>query len=230
MAGRSDYVVSKGQKVAVGILIGYFAKQHEARRALRELARQGFRRTALVHKGTDGDVHIADPFLWRRALGVTLAAILFGGIGGMAALLRHWPKSLPGWNIATSLTLITACATIGALAALLLLRRSRYGVEPGVLHDHARWLVSGESVLILQAPVESLQLPVAMLRESGDIPPALFIMHPKRERRLEARGPAVKLSPAQILEHAQRHAGEQQVDPRPQHTTELLKLIFYSSF
>jgi cyclic beta-1,2-glucan synthetase len=107
----------------------------------------------------------------------------------------------------------------------LWLRRSRRGVEPGVLDDHARWLVSGESALILQAAVESLQRPVAMLRESGDIPPALFVMHPKRERRLEARGPAVKLSPAQILEHARRHAGEQQVDLRPQHTTELLKRL-----
>jgi cyclic beta-1,2-glucan synthetase len=50
-------------------------------------------------------------------------------------------------------------------------------------------------------------------------------MHPKRERRLKARGIAVKLSPTQIQEHAQRHAGEQQVDPRPQHTTELLKRL-----
>ena len=187
--------------------------------------RQGFSRTALVHKGTDGDVHIADPFFRRRALGATLAAILFGGIGGMAALLLHWSQSLPAWNISTSLALILACAAIGALAALLWLRRSRYGVEPGVMRDHARWLVSGESVLILQAPVESLQRPVALLRESSDIPPALFVMHPKRERRAEARSPAVKLSPAQIQEHAQRHAGEQQVDPRPQHTTELLKRL-----
>jgi cyclic beta-1,2-glucan synthetase len=211
--------------VDVGILIGYFAKQDEARKALRELARQGFSRTALVHKGTDGDVHIADPFFWRRARGVILAAILFGGIGGMAALLRHWSQSLLVWNISISLALILASATIGALAALLWLRRSKYGIEPRVLHDHARWLVSGESVLILQAPVESLQGPVAMLRESGDIPPALFVMHPKRERRLEARSPSIKLSPAQILEHAQRHAREQQVDLRPQRTAELLKRL-----
>jgi cyclic beta-1,2-glucan synthetase len=211
--------------VGVGILIGYFAKQDEARRALRELARQGFRRTALVHKGTDGAVQIADPFHWRRALGATLAACLSGGIAGMAALLRHWSQSLPAWDISSSLTLIPVSAAIGALSALLWLRRSRYGIEPGVLHDHARWLVAGESVLILQAPVESLQRPMAMLRESSDIPPALFVMHPKRERRLGARGPVAKLSPAQILEHAQRHAGEQQVDPTPQHSAELLKRL-----
>ncbi len=211
--------------MGVGILIGYFAKQDEARSALRELARQGFSRTALVHKGMDGDVHIADPFFRRRALGAILAAILSGGIGVIASMLRHWSQSLPGWKYSTSPALILACAAIGALAALLWLRRSRYGVDTGVMRDHARWLVSGESVLILQAPVESLQRPVALLRESGDIPPALFVMHPRRERRAEERSPAVRLSPTQILEHVRRHAGEQQVDPAPRHTTELLKRL-----
>ena len=128
--------------MGVGILIGYFAKQDEARRALRELARQGFSRAALVHKDADGEVHVADPFLWRRALVATLAACLFGGIAGMAALLMHWPQSLPGWRHSTSLALFLACVTIAALAALLWLRRSKYGVEPGVLNDHARWLES----------------------------------------------------------------------------------------
>ena len=210
--------------MGVGILIGYFARQDEARKALRGLAQQGFSRTALVHRGTDGEIHSTDPFLWRRALGATLTACLFGGGAGMAALLLHRSQSHPAMTISTPPALILASATIGVLA-LVWLRRSRYVVEPGVMRDHARWLVSGETVLILQAPVESLQRPVSMLRESSDIPPALFVMHPKRERRAEVRGPEVKLSPAQILEHARRHAGEQQVDSRPQRTAELLKRL-----
>ncbi|MBA3004835.1 MAG: glycosyl transferase, partial [Desulfurivibrio sp.] len=116
-------------------------------------------------------------------------------------------------------------ATIGALAALLWLRPSRYGVESVIIPDHARWLVSGESVLLLQAPVESLPRPVALLREIGDIPPALFVMHRKCERRAEARGPKVKLSLAQVMEHAQRHAREQQVDLKPHRNFELLKRL-----
>jgi len=209
--------------VGVGILIGYFAKRDDARGALRELAQQGFTRTALAHKGTGGDVQVADPFFRRRALGATLAAILSGGIGGIAALLVHWSQSVPGLKLSTSLVMILACAAIGALAGFLWLRRSTHGVEPGVLRDHARRLVSGESVLILQATVESLQRPMALLRESVDIPPALFVMYPKRERRIKQRNPALKLSPTQIQEHARRHAGEQQVDQGARHTTELLK-------
>ena len=148
--------------MGVGILIGYFAKQDEARTALRLLAKKGFRRAALVHKAADGEVRTSN--LFRR-------------------------------------------------------------IAPTLLHKHARWLVSGESVLILQGPVESLPVPLALLRDSGDIPPALFVMHPPRERRLKARGPAVKLSPTQIQEHARRHAGEQQVEPHPQQTSELLKRL-----
>ncbi|HEY3309097.1 MAG TPA: glucoamylase family protein [Desulfuromonadaceae bacterium] len=213
--------------MGIGTLIGYFAKRDEARRALRELARQGFRRIALVHRRLDGRVHTTDPFLWRRARGVVLAACLFGAVGGIVALLL---KLLPVRVISTPLTLILACAAIGALVGFLRLRRSKYGVQPGVMRDHARWLISGESVLILQAPVGSLQRPVALLRESSDIPPALFVMHPKRERRAEARGPAVKLSPTQIQEHAQRHAREQQVDPNPPRTAELLKRLKQSRY
>ena len=70
---------------------------------------------------------------------------------------------------------------IGALFAGVGIRRSKYGVERKLLEDHQRWLVSEETVLILQTPIETLRLPVAVLRESGEIPPALFVLHPKRE-------------------------------------------------
>ncbi|MCX5869899.1 MAG: glycosyl transferase [Deltaproteobacteria bacterium] len=215
---------SKGQNMDLAILIAYFARQDEARKVFRELVRQGFHRAVLVHKATNGDVHISDPFLWRRAYGVTLAAILSGGLAGVATPVLQWLGLLPSGNLFT-LTLFPAAAAIGASVALLWLRRSRYGVESGVVRDHARWLVSGETVLILQAACESLPRPVALLRESGDIPPVLFIMHPKCERRVESRGFEVKLSPAQVLEHAQRHAREQQVELRPQRSTELLKRL-----
>ncbi|MFQ6758395.1 MAG: glycosyl transferase [Deltaproteobacteria bacterium] len=213
--------------MGVGILIGYFAKHDDARKALGELARRNFHRTALVHKRTNGEVHIRDTFLWRRTYGVALAAIFSGGIAGVAFFVLAGLGLLPRGALFT-LTLFMATATIGAMAALLWLRRSRYGVESGIIRDHARWLVSGESVLILQAPVESLQRPVVLLREIGDIPPTLFVMHRKCERRAEARSIKVKLSPAQVLEHAQRHAREQQVDLKPHRSFELLKRLKHS--
>ena len=211
--------------MAFGILIGYFTKKDDARKALRELSRQDFRRTALIHKDKGGDVHIEVPLLCRRAFWITLACSLFGAIAVMVAQLLHWPKLIPVGNISIFPILILTCAIIGLLAALQWLRHVRYRVDQGIIHDQARWLLPGESVLILQAPVESLQRPVILLREGKDIPPALFVMYPKRERLAEERSFEVKLSPTQILEHAQRHAKEQQVDLHPERTAELLKRI-----
>ena len=79
--------------------------------------------------------------------------------------------------------------------------------------------------MILQAPMALLPGPVALLRESGDIPPALFVMYPQREQRPDLRGPEIKLSPAQIQAHAQRHAREEQLTPRPPPRGELLKRL-----
>src|SRR4030067_169938 len=116
---------------------------------------------------------------------------------------------------------IFAGGLIGTLLGGVWIRRSKYGVERRLLEDHARWLVSEETVLILQAPIETLRGPVAALRESGDIPPAGFVLHPKRENPIgDVRSPGVTLYPAQIQEHAQRLAMDHEVDPRPQRHAE----------
>src|SRR3989304_6778995 len=196
-----------------GTLIGSFGEREEARKALRELQRRGFRRAAWVHKTADGDIHIRDPFLWRRALGVSLTAILFGGLAGIASLVLHWPVPILSESLST-LVSIFAGALIGALFGGVWIRRSKYGVERRLLEDHARWLVSEETVLILQAPIETLRFPVAVLRESGEIPPAVFVLHPKPQSLIgDVWRPGVPLSPEQIQEHAQRLATDHQVDP-----------------
>src|SRR4030042_1566446 len=148
-----------------GTLIGYFAERDEARRALRELQRRGFPRAAWVHKTADGEIHIRDPFLWRRALGVTLTAIIFGSLAGGASMVLH-------------------------------------------------------------GPMGTRRFPSAVLRESGDIPPAVFVLHPKRENPIgEVRSLGVPLSPTQIQEHAEHLAMDHEADPRPRRNAELLKRV-----
>jgi len=208
--------------LGIGILVGYFAKQKEARSALRNLKQHGFSQTVLVQKDSGGVVHVVQPLARRLALRITLAACLGGGSALAAALIVQRLQAVPPWSSPLTLSLLAASTALGMMVAFLWLRHSRQGVTPGDIRDHGRWLLPGESVLIHRAPVASLMRPVAMLREIGDTPPALFVMHPKLERRVKERGVPVKLTPAQILEHAQRHAGEQRVDPKLQHTTELL--------
>ena len=215
-------VLRKGQTVEAGILVGYFSNRKDAGRALRVLGRKRFSRAALVHKTADGDVHIRDPFLWRRGLAATLTAMLFGILAGSASLILDWSVPILGGALSPFI-LILASASIGALVGGVWTRRPKYGVERGLIENQTRWLVSEETALILQAPIETLRLPVALLRESAEIPPALFALHPERKRLPgEVRSLGVPLTPAQLEEYAQRLATEHEVDPKPRRNTALL--------
>jgi cyclic beta-1,2-glucan synthetase len=208
--------------VGESVLVGFFANRKDADRALRALARRRFLRAALVHKTADGDVHIRDPFPWRRGLGATLAAILFGVLAGSASLVLDWSVSIRGGAL-SPLILILASASVGALVGGVWTRRSKYGVERRLIEDQRRWLVSEETALILQVPIETLQLPVALLRESADIPPLLSVFHPKRECPTgDVRSLGVQLTRADLGAHAQRLAIDHEVDPKPGRNTELL--------
>jgi len=156
---------------------------------------------------------------------VTLTAILFGGLAGVASLVLHGLVSILSGSL-SALVPIFAGGLIGTLLGGVWIRRSKYGVERRLLEDHARWLVSEETVLILQAPIETLRFPAAALRESGDIPPAVFVLYPKRENPIgDLRSLGAPLSPAQIQEHAQRLAKDHEVDPKTRRNAELLRRV-----
>ncbi|HVP57156.1 MAG TPA: glycosyl transferase, partial [bacterium] len=208
-----------------GTLVGYFAKREEARRALRELGKRGFHRAALIYKGTAGEIHTWDPFLWRRALWVALAALAAAGLAGIAfAVLRGRARVL-AWTPSSLVSILAGCL-IGAVLAALWMRRSKYGVARSLLRDHARWLVAEEAVIVVEIPIEAVRLPVAVLRESAEIPPAVFVLHPRAESPAgDVSVPTVPLSAAQIAEYVPRLAKEHRVDPNPERTTELLKRL-----
>jgi cyclic beta-1,2-glucan synthetase len=205
-----------------GILAAYFVRRDEAREALRELGRRGFRRAALIHKTLDGHVHIVDPFIRRRALAVTLSAVLFGGLAGTAFLVFHW--LWPALSVTPPIAApILAAGSLGALFGWVWTRRSKLGVEQRLLADHARWLATEETVLILQTPIDSMRIPVAVLRQSGEIPPVVSVLNPKRPSLIDDMGSlGVPLSPAQMQEHARRLAVNQKLDTGPLRNTRLL--------
>ncbi|MGA9121659.1 MAG: glycosyl transferase, partial [Bacteroidota bacterium] len=206
-----------------GILIGYFGKQDEARKAFKQLRGKGYRRAAWVSKSAGGKIHIWDPFPWRRAFGAVLAFILFGALASAVSLFLEWPSPTL-WDYAPIPVLV--CGFIGAILSVAWMRRSTFGVRRGLIDDHARWLVSGESVLVLQSPIETLQIPVAVLLESGEIPPAVFILYPKRESpNGEDWTPGTLVTPVQLQEHARRLAADHRLALGPPQNTELLKRI-----
>jgi len=218
-------VAKQGTGVRKGTLVGYFAVPEEARRALREIGKRGFRRAALIHKGADGDIRTWDPFLRRRALWVILSAVAAAGLAGIASSSLDWPVAMLERS-SSSLVPILVGGLIGAVLAAVWMRRSKHGLARNLLEDHARWLVSKETALVLEVPVDALRLPVEVLRESGEIPPAIFVLHPKCEGPTgDVSVPMAPLSTAQIQEYMPRLAGKHRVDPNPPRTTELLKRL-----
>jgi cyclic beta-1,2-glucan glucanotransferase len=208
----------KGQKVDAGLLISYFARQEEARKALQLLEKRGFRRAALAYKSADGEVHTRDPFIWRRAVGVIIIALLCGGLAGVASLVLNGTPS--------TLTLILAGGSAGTILGMVWIRRSKQGIERKLIENHARWLVSEETVLVLQAPIETLRAPASLLRQTFEVPPAIFVLHPDRSSfGGDSRGTTVPLSLPLVREHAQRLAREHRADPKPVKNTRLLEQI-----
>ena len=208
-----------------GILTGYFAKRDEARGAFKKLQRKGLRRAALVSRTADGNVHTWDPFRLRRIFGAVIAFISFGALAGVASIILQWKAPIMS-GAPSALIPGLAGGFAGILFSAAWIRRSRFGLERSLLEDHARCLVAGETVLILRTPVEKLHSPVAILRESGEIPPAIFILHPKRESLAgEAESLGSPLSVAQIPEYAERLAGDQRVDPDAPPDVGLLKRL-----
>ncbi len=91
-------------------------------------------------------------------------------------------------------------------------RRSKNGIERKLLSDHARWLNADETVLILKARIELMQLPMAVLRESGEIPPVIFVLNPGRIPLIDVPASLeVPLSSAQARERAEYLAGRNRV-------------------
>lgn len=87
--------------MGVGTLIGYFAKQGEARKALHDLNQQGFSHITMAHKRMDGTVQISAPspwqFLIRKVLSVQSLFKVSQYYGVHAATVREYALLLvPG--------------------------------------------------------------------------------------------------------------------------------------
>jgi cyclic beta-1,2-glucan glucanotransferase len=197
---------------ATATLAAYFEKKEEALEALRKLKKRGFHRIAFLHKNAEGDVRAADPFLSRRLSAALLAAAVLGIVFVSASLVLDVPA--PPASLAGCL--------FGFLAGWISYRRSEHGIAKRRLKDHARWLVSDEAVLILQAAIEAMHAAVSLLRESRDIPPAVFILHPRREMLAgEAKAPRVPFPPSQLGDLPGRVSFDRSADPELRNGAEL---------
>ncbi|TVQ18885.1 MAG: glycosyl transferase, partial [Spirochaetaceae bacterium] len=82
-----------------------------------------------------------------------------------------------------------------------------------LIASHSRWLATDESVVLLEAPIAALRRPGTLLREFGEIPPAIFVLNPKRAGPIEgSEHPAIPLPLAEIVQRAATLASTHEID------------------
>ncbi len=102
----------------------------------------------------------------------------------------------------------------------------QFGFKRGLLKDLLRRLAIEESALVIQAPIASLRQPEALLRESGENPPLIFVLNPRHAEIVDDLGTvAAPLSPVQIQERAAHLAATSHASFPPPKATVLLERL-----
>jgi cyclic beta-1,2-glucan synthetase len=207
------------------ILAAYYAKYKDARKALWEMEKKGYIRTAVMHRSGDGSVQVQDPFPAFLILLTFLCAALSAVLAGLAFFLLRGSiirslEAYPAW-----VPFLTGGA-LGLVVGLAAIRRSHYGIDRKVLAEHALWLLPEENVLLLQAPLHTFRLPQIIIRASGETQPTVFLLHPRLSRKIPKVPETGALLPHfQLQEYARRLGKEHRLHTRPIRNGELLKRI-----
>ncbi|MBE0501011.1 MAG: glycosyl transferase [Desulfuromonadales bacterium] len=168
-----------------GLLVGYFAQKSDARRIIWMLEKRGFFKTLLLHKDSAGRLHSFDPFYRRQFLGLFFFSLLFSGLFGVTLLF------LPLLWIKSQLTLLSsffvAAASIGLISGWFIIRRSRYGIDAGLLSEYSKTTLSEETLLLLQGRVVDLPIALSLILAHAETSPIVFIKHPSFDKRVVVR-------------------------------------------
>ena len=172
-----------------GLLVGYFPNMNDARQTIWMLEKHGFFKAALLHKDADGSLRTLDPFLRWQFLGLFFSSVIFSGLSWALLFLlpADWLKSPPYLGS----LFIAAAALTGLAFGWFLVNRSRYGIDTGLLEEYTRTLLSEETVLLLQAGVADLNLPLSLVLTHAETHfetnPVVFIKNKSLDQRVGVR-------------------------------------------
>jgi cyclic beta-1,2-glucan synthetase len=218
-------ILTEKQKSGNSVLAAYFLNDRNARKALWELEKKGLSRTAVLHRVSDGTVRVRDTFVQLRFLLICVFAVLFAALAGLLYSLLSRSAVNPGFGYPIWIPLL-AGGLLGAVFGLAAFRRSRYGIDRQVLADHAQWLLTEESVLLLQAPLPSFRNPQIIIRESGETQPTIFLLFPlRKDKPAGDLGGAALLPQAQLQQYARKLAQEHRLLAKPVRDEQLLHRV-----
>ncbi|MFV1956583.1 MAG: GH36-type glycosyl hydrolase domain-containing protein [bacterium] len=192
----------------LGTLLSFYPNRKDASSAHRYLRRRGFRRSALIHKSSAGDIKLGDRSPWYGLFwGVTIG--LFSGWILLSALRLFGPEGLVA--VRASYHVLGLSAFAGSLAGWFFIRSFGLGIDRELILKHTSWLVSEETVIIVLAPLRSMGRAIELLRRPGKTQPSIFAFHPERAREATVKEAVwIKgepLSAENLRQHAARLAG-----------------------
>ncbi len=218
-------IVAEKQKGGFSLLAAYFLNDRNAEKAVWELEKNGLSRAAVLHRLSDGSVRVRDTFARLRLLLIVLLAGLLSAAAGLLYSLLSRSAANPGLSYPLWIPIL-AGAGLGAVFGGIGFRRSRYGIDRRVLAEHAQWLLAGESVLLLQAPLHTFRNPQIIIRESGETQPTIFLLFPPRKAELaEDPGATALLPQAQLQQFARKLAQEHRLLEKPARGEQLLRRV-----
>ncbi|MCJ7734878.1 MAG: hypothetical protein MUP11_10045, partial [Anaerolineales bacterium] len=208
-----------------GLLLSYVRKPDAAQQALRLLGQKGFRRRILLQGLPEGRINRTDPGIHYR-LFLRLASGIFTSAAGLILCLAGF---LPDLFARVSLNLIIFILFGFGIGVLLGWPFSLFffpGVSKKVILQQSSWLRSGESLLILQAPLRALSSAVHLMRDSIETEISIFALHPPRQfTDLPDLRELTALPLQQIQAHASHLAAEHRVEFRGSRSQVLLSRL-----
>ena len=163
-----------------GTALGLFERKSDAKAALRRLREGGFRMSAALYCSDSGKLTV-DGYAGRPLLCALLGAaavLAIVAVGILLGLIR-----LAHTGVATATSVVVTGLAVGVSLGSLFAAMSRfrgYGQEIGIF---ARWVLKGESLVLVQPRPGKLTVAIDALRQTGGREPLIFALHPRSVRR-----------------------------------------------
>lgn len=206
-----------------GVLLSFFDTYDLGLQAKRELDAAGFSRSAFIHKHVDGSYRdqagrLPRPVVLRRAV----LALLLLGLAALAltGLISRFLPGMPGYLLRGILL------GVAAAGGRWLLGSRPQPVERRLRDRQRRWLVPGETLVIVQTAPERMTAAQRILKGTEEPRPSIFVLHPARVT--DPDGEALlgdPMSAADLRIHAERLSLAHLVEPPSSSATPLLDRI-----
>ncbi|HEY43765.1 MAG TPA: glycosyl transferase, partial [Anaerolineae bacterium] len=186
----------------MGILIGFYTSLEDGRVAYRQLRRNRFRRSCLMHKFPNEN-HSINMLSTRQFVfwGIILGSILGVLVGVWLILFKGIQWTVSDFLFLSVMGLLGGLQ--GGLSGGILFRVFRLGIDEKLIERTMRFLVSGETVVIVQTFPESMDNAFHTLQDFAESQPPIFVIHPEREIETDQEPLQVEALPTvELKEHA----------------------------